>query len=134
MAELIITDEERQSKSYLDWDDAALGKCMRWASVEFDKRLEKDGRDQIKGLAVALLYISDMLRFNAQSLTVTANGLTYSGVPLGDLRLTLERLDMPITEYDGADKITDLSIVSKSDGSRSVEITVVPGAEKTNEA
>lgn len=90
MAELIITDAEREANSYLDWDDASIGRAVKKLAV---KIADMKGEDSISTYAGIMLLLSKAVDSDAGSMTVTVNGLACKGVPLGDWEVVSRRLE-----------------------------------------
>jgi hypothetical protein len=90
MAELILTDEEKASNSYLDWDDAALGKLTKKVALTI-----RDGRADDKlpiiANAAAMMLVGMAHDSNAETFTLTLGGCTHHGEPVGDWKVTVKR-------------------------------------------
>jgi len=89
MAELILTEEEKRQLTYLEWDDAALGKaCKKIAIILSDE----NGKRSIKHMGAAVFLISEAVRANSYTTTIEIDGAT-NPEPLGDWKITLQRID-----------------------------------------
>lgn len=89
MAELILTPEEQQSPSYLDWPDESLAKAVRgMALVLSDGR----GTDTLMATTACCLLIKQILKRGSDELKVTLEGVT---VPehVGNWRVVVEKID-----------------------------------------
>ena len=92
MAELILTDEEKADGSYMDWDDASLGRCCkRLAAVLGEKRTGNGGPVAISQ-AAGLILAGQAYDCNATEMTITIEGCTWHEKPVGDWRIRIERL------------------------------------------
>lgn len=90
MAELILTEEEKKAKTYLEWDDEALGRMVKKAA-----KLISDyrGEDSITMVSAATLLVSSAHKVNSSDSTWTLEGVT---VPedIGDWEITVRRLGL----------------------------------------
>lgn len=93
MAELITTDEEKAAKSYLDWDDASIGRLVRYGAAHLRAEAKKDEAEGnlIRGHSALIYLIEQMLAVNAETTTMTVKDLRIGKKVLGDFKLTLER-------------------------------------------
>jgi len=89
MAELILTQKEKDDKSYLDWSDDTLGKLVRKIGL-----LLKDdyGKDSAWMTMAAHLLIDLSRRTNSTNTTITVNGCTNDGEKIGDWKIHIKRL------------------------------------------
>lgn len=91
MAELILTEEERHSLTFLKWDDAALGKaCKQVATILNDKK----GDQSVKLTGAAVFIISAVLDSGHVDLDLALQGVT-NPKPLGDWQVIVKRLGEP---------------------------------------
>lgn len=98
MAELITTEAEKASASYLDWDDAALGKMCKWVATIIergDKTADPEGKFPVKCSGAALILISLCRETNAGTLTFNLDGCTSCGADTGDWRIIVQRKREP---------------------------------------
>lgn len=98
MAELITTDAEKASASYLNWDDAALGKMCKWVATIIergDKTADPEGKLSIKCSGAAMILISMCRETNAGTLTLDLAGHSSGGIETGDWRITVKRKRKP---------------------------------------
>lgn len=89
MAQLIITDEERATASYLDWDDASIGRGVKKIALKIE---DIKGENAISWCAGAMALIARAIDSNAEQSTMTIEGLTDGGKPLGDWEVTVRNL------------------------------------------
>lgn len=92
MAKLFLTDQEKQSRSYLDWDDASLGRlCKKIALVLGEPDPKKP--DWLPTTAAAVMLIDSLLQAGSSDCTITVNGLTSGDSCLGSFRVTLQKIE-----------------------------------------
>jgi hypothetical protein len=89
MAELIMTDEEKHSKKFLEWDDASLGRAVKMVALICD---DDNGKDAIKATGAAVFLISEAIRSGATELTIDLKGASNSEKNLGDWKITMEKI------------------------------------------
>jgi hypothetical protein len=99
MAELILTDEEKEIALWKDLDDATVGKLCKVGLATIDD-VDKE-RDHIQGFSAALLFVMKAVEANATSYAQTLNGLTNKGQPMGDWEIMCERIDESGKKEDG---------------------------------
>ena len=90
MAELILTEKEKADHSYLDWDDAAVGKLVKSLAV---KASDEYGANTAMGVTGGLLLASMARDANSEHTTFTLEGTTDKVKPTGDYRITIDRID-----------------------------------------
>lgn len=90
MAELILTDEERATATYLEWSDEALGKAVKKMALYIQ---DTRGSDSIANMAAALLLIDTALKKGKAGYFLELKGVTDGGTPIGDWRVTAELLE-----------------------------------------
>lgn len=96
MAELITTEEEKAAASYLDWDDAALGRMVKYTALTLEKSAkDAEGFRKIVIASCAMLLVSAAFDANAATLTQELKGHTHAGVPTGDWSVTVKRKRLP---------------------------------------
>lgn len=88
MAKLILTDEEKKSASFLDWDDDALGKAVKNIALIFN---DDRGEDTLKHLGAVSFMIARCIDLNAEQGKVKVEGLTQDGEPLGDWEIEVRK-------------------------------------------
>lgn len=87
MAELILTDHEKKTATFLEWNDEALGRAVKAvASILNDKH----GKAAAKATGAAVFLISEGLAAGADEITVRVEGATDGKQDFGDwtVRLT----------------------------------------------
>ena len=91
MAELILTDEEKEVESFLDWSNESLGKMVRTVAQKI-----KNGEISTKPVNVtAAMYVIIMTAtyINADSVEQTIENVSYKDYEMGDWKVTVERID-----------------------------------------
>ena len=91
MAQLILTEEERCTKTFLEWDDATLGKAVkRTADIIHG---EAGGR-ALRLTGAAIFIIEEMLKNHADSVTLELTGVTAGAKELGNWGVSIERIEI----------------------------------------
>lgn len=94
MAELILTAHERSDKTYLDWDDEALGKLVRKTALMIVAAM----------LSGATLLLTDAaLESNSDTFRNGIEGCTKRGEDVGDWMVIIERTRKP---YQSSKSVT----------------------------
>ncbi len=90
MAELILTEKEKEDASYLDWSNESLGKLVKKiGSLIFDDY----GKDAAWMTMAAHLLVDLSRKTNSTDTTVTVTGCTNDKVKIGDWIINIKRLD-----------------------------------------
>ena len=85
MAEFTATAEEIAADSYLEWDDASLGKMVKATALLIG---DARGEDSIKQQSAGLLLAGMMDDTNAETLTIEMKGVTGpGGRKIGDVTI-----------------------------------------------
>ena len=88
MAELILTEEEKAAESCLEWDDAAIGKMVRYARM----KLHLANDSGTVGIHSAMLHLCSILALtDAETATFNVEGVTRKGEPMGDYVIKVRR-------------------------------------------
>lgn len=97
MAELVITDEERATHTYLEWDDAAIGRGVKKLAMTVQ---DPKGDKAIEWYAATLCLIAMAHDSNAETAEYTLDGVTVENgaKPIGDWKVTIQRTDKGETE------------------------------------
>ena len=91
MAKLILTKEEKESESFLDFSDESLGKVTK--NVAYSIR-DKFGSKAIALTSTWAFCCAEMQRMNAGELTITAIGLQKKdGEQLGDWEMRIKKIE-----------------------------------------
>lgn len=89
MAELIITDKEREDASYLDWDDASIGRGVKKIALKIN---DLKGEDSISWCAGAMALIARAIDTNSDHSVMTVEGLVNDGKELGDWEVSVKQV------------------------------------------
>lgn len=98
MAKIILTEEEKAAHSWLDLDDASLGRCVKQNMLilcngkkdEDNASLDsEEGRILASTSAVTMLAIIAH-KSNADHAKFTCNGVSYKDESIGNWSVTLE--------------------------------------------
>jgi hypothetical protein len=89
MAELILTEAEKQTATYLDWDDAALGKAVKKLALLMG---EIRGNEALACTSGAVLLACQAAKQPDGVLTIQLDGITDGYDRVGDWQLVVSRL------------------------------------------
>ena len=87
-----MTQEQFDAATYLQWDDRSLGQMMKTTALRIPIDDDQTGRRRIYGMSAALLLIGMAQDSNAEELTVSVDGVTHGGEPIGDYRVVIEKV------------------------------------------
>ena len=90
MAELVLTEKEKEDASYLDWGDEALGNLVRKISVLIN---DEYGYDSAWHATAAHLLVDLSRKVNSTDTTITVRGCTNNREEIGDWSVTIKRID-----------------------------------------
>lgn len=90
MAEIVLSEAEKQSPTYLAWSDEAIGKAARVLALKIG---DEYGQEAIYTTIFAAGLAGQASRSNCEELTLEVFGLTEKDRCLGDWKITIERLD-----------------------------------------
>ena len=93
MAQLILTDEEKQAKTWAELDDASLGKVVK--AEMFNIKTASKQMKRLLLFSAAMILCTAAADANADKLTQTIEGLTTKGKPIGDWKVTIKKLALP---------------------------------------
>lgn len=98
MAVFEPTEAEKAAASYLDWDDAELGKFTKHVGLmmaAMDK--DADGFRRVTAVSCAMSLVSSVVDSNAAKLTLKLDGHTLRGEPTGDWVISIRRTKPALT-------------------------------------
>jgi hypothetical protein len=96
MAELILTQQEKDAALWSDLDDASLGKLVKKTMAIFDSLPRQEHEIVMQSAAIMLCCL---VRDNQSTkATITLEGVTEKGVGIGDWRLLIEQVKAPEVE------------------------------------
>ena len=87
MAKLILTNEEKQSETFLEWDDASLGRAVK-AVAEICN--DDHGKHALKATGAGVFLVSEAIRSGATELTISLEGATDGSRDLGNWKITIQ--------------------------------------------
>ena len=97
MARLILTEKEKALPFWNDLDDAALGKAIKYHGAKFltPRRRNGDRVEATMDMVIQAATVGMCRRaheMNAGKWEVELEGVTVKGVPIGDWKITYERV------------------------------------------
>lgn len=95
MAELILTAAEKEAETYLELDDASVGKIVKHLlkeSLDWCKEEDPDGYNALAIRAFSLWMIEQARKHKAGSLEFTITGVTKAGQDIGDWKVTIKKM------------------------------------------
>ncbi|MDP2729292.1 MAG: hypothetical protein Q8O55_02260 [Dehalococcoidales bacterium] len=90
MAELILTEGEEKADSWLELDDASLGKVIKALMLKFKDICTE--QERLYWYSAAIILCSAAAETNADVMKQTIAGLTIKGKPFGSWAVTVKRL------------------------------------------
>jgi len=90
MAELKMTEEEKAAATWFELDDATIGKMVKMGTLTILNSSKE--RERMWWYSAALLLCNLAADANADKFIQEITGLSHGDKPLGDWRITLERL------------------------------------------
>ncbi len=102
MAELKITDEEREAYSFLDWGDAALGKMCKYAALSIRDKVDcasfpTDGEYDVTIMGALLLLCSTITEARSNGAQWHLKGAWSGDDHIGDWVIDARQVDAPLT-------------------------------------
>ncbi len=112
MADLVLTEEEKEERSYLNWDDESLGKFVKKKAIEFE---DYYGEEVSEREAAIISLLSKVREETGDMAMMEVEGVTIDGEDFGQWRITFEKVDpnLPGGPPTGGD---DESSGSEDDG------------------
>lgn len=90
------TEEEKAASTYLEWDDAELGKFAKYCALELQKNSrDAEGLHRVAAASAAMLLVGACVDANAADLELKIGGHTRHGRPTGDWLVTVKRRPSP---------------------------------------
>lgn len=89
MAELILTEEEKEAATYLEWNDEAIGKAVKRLAKEMQ---DNYGEVSINMEACALFLSCQMYEADKNKYELELLGVTNEEEEYGDFKITIERI------------------------------------------
>lgn len=88
MAGLILTKAELAANTFLEWDDASLGRAVKKAALTLG---DQSGGRTIRVAGVGVVLINELLNADKDSAVLDLRGATYRGKELGDWLIHIEQ-------------------------------------------
>lgn len=92
MAELILTQEEKDCGTVLDWIDETLGKAVRYGCTILEAATPREMLTNLYAQSAIMVLIHGLMKANATTLELEIKGLYRGDEQLGDFKLTMERV------------------------------------------
>ncbi len=89
MAELILTEDEKAAATWAELDDDALGKVVK--AGMFRLKHISDEQKKLFAMYAAMILCSEAAAANADKFTLTVEGLTVKGQPIGTWKVTIKK-------------------------------------------
>ena len=86
MAQLITTPEEDE-KSFMDWDDASLGRAVKKMALFLDSI-----DDMVTMPAAAAFLITKAIDMGSDQSTMILAGVTDGDEPIGDWKISIKKI------------------------------------------
>lgn len=90
MADLVLTEEEKEGRSYLNWDDESLGKLVKKKAIEIE---DYHGEDTAKKQGAIISLLSEVRKSESDMVMIEVEGLTINDEDMEDWRITFEKVD-----------------------------------------
>lgn len=87
MAELVLTEAEKLATTYVEWDDASLGRAVKRMALAVNDEM---GTETINKAAMYLTTVTIMRKMNAETLRVQMKELVDGEIKLGDWDITVK--------------------------------------------
>ena len=98
MAELLLTEKERNTKLWSDLDDEALGKVTKSYIYKIKNTIEQEKRIFTMATAMALCVIAS--EANADTMKISVDGITNNGKSIGNWKVTAKRFSKSTTKEE----------------------------------
>jgi hypothetical protein len=99
------TQAEKDALTYLEWDDAALGRFVKHVACTLHKvQGDSDGLHKVTAASCAMMLVGIAVDANAETVRLAMDGHTHQEIPTGDWVVTVQRTKAAPT--DGADSAT----------------------------
>lgn len=92
MATFEPTQAEKDAATYLDWDDAELGKFCKNVALTLDRlKDDAEGLHKVTAASCAMMLVRSCVDINASTLSLKLDGYTHKNEPGGDWTITVKR-------------------------------------------
>jgi hypothetical protein len=90
------TQAEKDALSYLDWDDAALGRFTKHVACTLVKLAnDAEGLQKVTAASCAMMLVGAAFDANAAKLTLKMDEHTHAEIPTGNWVVTVRRTKAP---------------------------------------
>ena len=90
VAELILTEEEKEAALWQHLDDEALGKCVKKQISRITELVEEE--NAVRKIALILYVLLGIENARAQELQATITKWSFGEIQLGDWEITIRRI------------------------------------------
>ena len=87
--ELILTDAEKAASTWVELDDAALGKAVKAMMCQI--KITSDEQEKLMLFSASIILCSVAVEANADKLVQTIEGLTIKGQPFCNWKVTIKK-------------------------------------------
>ena len=87
MAELILTQEEKDTSTYLEWSDEALGKAVKKLALDLSI-----GDDALSVQSMFILTVGVLNKYGADKTVFKLENVTYKDIPVGSWKCIIEKI------------------------------------------
>lgn len=87
MAELILTQEEKDTSTYLEWSDEALDKAVKKLAIDLST-----GDDALSIQSMLILMVGVLNKYGADNAVLKLEGVTYNDSSMGNWKCTIEKI------------------------------------------
>jgi len=91
MAELILTKQEKEAESLMEWSEESLGKAVRFCITNLKLKEEKDG---IFAASCAQILCAIAHKANAGRLKLSLGGVTFEDKHLGNWQIEIKKVGL----------------------------------------
>lgn len=91
MAKLLCTKKELKAASFLEWDDASIGRLCKMTALKMV--FPEDGQKNMPVIASAasLVLVNLTNQANAETCELNQDGVTIKGKSIGDWKITIKK-------------------------------------------
>ena len=91
MAKLICTKKELKAATFLEWDDASIGRLCKQSALKIMFPGDKEKNYPVLVSAASLVLINIAHQANAATSTIDQDGVTIKGEPIGNWQVIIKR-------------------------------------------
>jgi hypothetical protein len=95
MAKLILTEEEKEERSYLNWSDEALGKYVKKKAIEHE---DYYGDEISEREAAVITLLSRVRQTESDMVMMEVQGVSVGEEDIGNWRITFEKTDPDVPD------------------------------------